>query len=112
MFHGRFDYFWTLKKLHLNPNKNESKQNAIFFILMNFNWCNKKFEIFPKQTDAILFPFLIFPGKSLISCYGASVLNESSERVNNLLLSLLFEELLKKILRIVFKFSGVISSTS
>ena len=34
------------------------------------------------------------PGKSLISCYGASVLNENSERKNNLLLSFLFEELM------------------
>ena len=41
----------------------------IFFIVMKFIWCSKKFEIFPKQTDAILFPFLIFPGKNLISCY-------------------------------------------
>ena len=65
-----------------------------FFIVMNFIWCSKKFEIFPKQTDAILFPFLIFPGKSLISYYGISVLNENNERENNLLLSLLFEELL------------------
>ena len=50
---------------------------------------NKKFEIFPKQTDAILAPILIFPGKSLISCYGASALNENSDRENNLILSLL-----------------------
>ena len=51
-------------------------------------WCNKRFEIFPKQREAILSPFLIFPGKSLNSCYGASVLNKNSERDNNLLLSL------------------------
>ena len=81
-----FDCFWTLKKLHLNPNENENKQYA------KFDYCDvsfgviKKFEIFAKQTDAILAHFLIFPGKSLISFYGASVLNESSERENNLLL--------------------------
>ena len=66
----------------------------IFIIVMNFIWCNQKFEISLKQTDIILFPFLIFLGKSLIFCYGASVLNENSERENNFLLSLLFEEFL------------------
>ena len=65
-----------------------------FFIVMNFIWCSKKIDILPKQTDAILFPFLVFPGKSFISYYGISVLNENNERENNLLLSLLFEELL------------------
>ena len=51
----------------------------------------QKFFI-PKQTDSILFPFLIFPGKSFISCYGISVLNVNNERENNPLLSLLFED--------------------
>ena len=68
-----------------------------FFIVMNFIWCRKNFEIFLKQTDAILFHFLIFPGKSLISCYGASVLNENSERENNFLLSLLFEDFCRRL---------------
>ena len=78
----------------LNPDENENEKTICkiwFFWWISFGVI-KKFEIFSKRTDAILFSYLIFPGKSLISCYGASVLNENSERENNLLLSLLFEE--------------------
>ena len=78
----------------LTPNFFEVPNNEhLATNLVPNNAALKKFEIFPKQTDAILSHFFIFPGKSLICCHGASVLNENSERENSLLLSLLFEEL-------------------
>ena len=85
-------------------------QNLISVI--NFIWCYQKSWNLSQTNGCNPWPFLIFPGKSLISCYGASVLTENNERENNLLLSLLFQEFLLKIIRIVFKFSRVSISTS
>ena len=40
MFQGRFDCFWTLKRLHLNPNKNENKQYA------KFDYCDEFYLVY------------------------------------------------------------------